>query len=183
MRSLQYCCLLIPVKNRELLQMLLKFMVKLMDNHVISLSDELPTKEMVREWCIARTEHLALKFTRLSLKLVLSCKHKKSKILPVFISTWFIDWLIDLLLFVEFSKKLLFFLHYSWRQLIQSFSRAIFGVTADMDAIRLVYFMMETFPEFFKVRARHFSNKFKDLAMAGCLKWVDLKLGLWLNFV
>ena len=49
MRSLQYCCLLIPVKNRELLQMLLKFMVKLMDNHVISLSDELPTKEMVRE--------------------------------------------------------------------------------------------------------------------------------------
>lgn len=48
-RSLQYCCLLIPVKNRELLQMLLKFMVKLMDNHVISLSDELPTKEMVRE--------------------------------------------------------------------------------------------------------------------------------------
>lgn len=87
MRSLQYCCLLIPVKNRELLQMLLKFMVKLMDNHVISLSDELPTKEMVREWCIARTEHLALKFTRLSLKLVLSCKHKKSKILPVFIST------------------------------------------------------------------------------------------------
>ena len=50
MRSLQYCCLLIPVKNRELLQMLLKFMVKLMDNHVISLSDELPTKEMVRQW-------------------------------------------------------------------------------------------------------------------------------------
>ena len=53
MRSLQYCCLLIPVKNRELMQMLLKFMIKLMDNHVISLSDELPTKEMVsREWFI-----------------------------------------------------------------------------------------------------------------------------------
>ena len=32
--------------------MLLKFMVKLMDNHVISLSDELPTKEMVRQWFI-----------------------------------------------------------------------------------------------------------------------------------
>ncbi|KAJ7377036.1 GTPase activator [Desmophyllum pertusum] len=80
MRSLQYCCLLIPVKNRELLQMLLKFMVRLMDNHVISLSDELPIKEM----------------------------------------------------------------------LIQSFSRAIFGVTADMDAIRLIYFMMEKFPEYFK---------------------------------
>ena len=27
-------------------------MVKLMDNHVISLSDELPTKEMVRQWFI-----------------------------------------------------------------------------------------------------------------------------------
>ena len=27
-----------------------------------------------------------------------------------------------------------------------------------MDAIRLVYFMMETFPEFFKVRSRHFSS-------------------------
>lgn len=52
MRSLQYCCLLIPVKNRELLQMLLKFMVRLMDNHVISLSDELPTKEMVREFIV-----------------------------------------------------------------------------------------------------------------------------------
>ena len=48
-RSLQYCCLMIPVKNRELLQMLLKFIVRLMDNHVISLSDELPTKEMVRK--------------------------------------------------------------------------------------------------------------------------------------
>lgn len=56
MRSLQYCCLLIPIKNRELLQMLLKFMVKLMENHVISLSDELPTKEMVRQWLIAKTE-------------------------------------------------------------------------------------------------------------------------------
>lgn len=48
-RSLQYCCLMIPVKNRELLQMLLKFMVRLMDNHVISISDDLPTKEMVRK--------------------------------------------------------------------------------------------------------------------------------------
>ena len=30
-------------------KMLLKFIVRLMDNHVISLSDELPTKEMVRK--------------------------------------------------------------------------------------------------------------------------------------
>ena len=63
-----------------------------------------------------------------------------------------------------------FFLH--CLQLIQSFSRAIFGVSSDMDAIRLVYFMMETFPEFFKVRSRHFLNKFKDLG-----------LKLWLHFV
>lgn len=47
MRSLQYCCLLIPVKNRELLQVLLKFMVRLLDNHAILLSNDLPTKEMV----------------------------------------------------------------------------------------------------------------------------------------
>ena len=47
MRSLQYCCLMIPVKNRELLQVLLKFMVRLLDNHALSLSDDLPTKEKV----------------------------------------------------------------------------------------------------------------------------------------
>lgn len=39
-------------------------------------------------------------------------------------------------------------------QLIQSFSHVVFGVTADMDAIRLVYFMMEKFPEYFKVSAK-----------------------------
>lgn len=47
MRSLQYCCLMIPVKNRELLKVLLKFMVRLLDNHALSLSDDLPTKEKV----------------------------------------------------------------------------------------------------------------------------------------
>ena len=47
MRSLRYCCLMIPVKNRELLQVLLKFMVRLLDNHALSLSDDLPTKEKV----------------------------------------------------------------------------------------------------------------------------------------
>ena len=53
MRSLQYCCLFIPVKNRELLQMLLKFMFRLLDNHVISLSDDLPTKEMVSGFIVS----------------------------------------------------------------------------------------------------------------------------------
>ncbi|XP_068677253.1 DEP domain-containing protein 1B-like isoform X1 [Montipora foliosa] len=80
MRSLQYCCLLIPVKNRNLLKVLLKFMVRLLDNHAISLSNDLPPTEM----------------------------------------------------------------------LIQSFSWVIFGVTADMDVIRLMYLMLETFPEYFK---------------------------------
>ena len=47
MRSLQYSCLMIPVKNRELLQVLVKFMVRLLDNHALSLSDDLPTKEKV----------------------------------------------------------------------------------------------------------------------------------------
>lgn len=79
-RSLQYCCLLIPVRNRELFKVLLKFMVRLLDNHTISLSDDLPSTET----------------------------------------------------------------------LIQSFSWAIFGATADMDVIRLMYFMLEKFPEFFK---------------------------------
>ena len=66
--------------------------------------------------------------------------------------------LIDLL---EYCLSLFFLL---CPQLIQSFSRAIFGVSSDMDAIRLVYFMMDMFPEFFKVRSRHFLNKFKDFA-------------------
>lgn len=37
--------------------MLLKFMVRLMDNHVITLSDELPTKEMVRELIVLLERH------------------------------------------------------------------------------------------------------------------------------
>ena len=48
MRSLQYCCLLIPPNKRGLLQVLLKFMVRLAENHIIFLSDDLPIKEMVR---------------------------------------------------------------------------------------------------------------------------------------
>ena len=47
-----------------------------------------------------------------------------------------------------FFKTFIIVLHW---QLIQSFSYAIFGVTADMDVIRLLYFMLEKFPEYFKV--------------------------------
>ena len=46
------------------------------------------------------------------------------------------------------AKTFIIFLHW---QLIQSFSHAILGVTADMDVIRLLYFMLEKFPEYFKV--------------------------------
>ena len=33
-------------------------------------------------------------------------------------------------------------------QLIQTFSSCVFGVSGDMDAIRILYFMIENFPEY-----------------------------------
>ena len=36
-------------------------------------------------------------------------------------------------------------------QVIQSFSKCVFGVTGDMDVIRVLFFMMENFPAYFKV--------------------------------
>ena len=48
LRSLQYCCLLIQPYSRHLLQVLVKFIVRLSNNHSIVLSDDLPTRELVR---------------------------------------------------------------------------------------------------------------------------------------
>ena len=49
----------------------------------------------------------------------------------------------------------------------------MFGVTADMDAIRLVYFMMEKFPEYFKVSA-------KDITYCNIYILAEIHLGLGL---
>ena len=162
MRSLQYCCLMIPVKNRELLQVLLKFMVRLLDNHALSLSDDLPTKEKVIK--IGGNGNWASSFYHRYLCIISLMNHTQL----LFNNAYHLTFSLLVqhcgsygLVFSEITRNPLFFtsslmffktfiivLHW---QLIQSFSHAIFGVTADMDVIRLLYFMLEKFPEYFKV--------------------------------
>ena len=163
MRSLQYCCLMIPVKNRELLQVLLKFMVRLLDNHALSLSDDLPTKEKVIK--IGGNGNWASSFYHRHLCIISLMNHNNSyfSTMPTTLpSPCLYSTVVHMVSFSPrlqethsfFTSSLMFFktfiivLHW---QLIQSFSHAIFGVTADMDVIRLLYFMLEKFPEYFKV--------------------------------
>ena len=162
MRSLQYCCLMIPVKNRELLQVLLKFMVRLLDNHALSLSDDLPTKEKVIK--IGGNVNWASSFYHRYLCTISLMNHNTSQFstMPTTLpSPCLYNTLVHMVSFSprlqethSFSHQVLcfktFIIVLHW-QLIQSFSHAIFGVTADMDVIRLLYFMLEKFPEYFKV--------------------------------
>ena len=47
LKSIQYCCMLLQHRKRKIFQVLVKLMVKLVQNTNLTLSDDLPTKELV----------------------------------------------------------------------------------------------------------------------------------------
>ena len=73
-RSLQYCCLFLQPFSRHVLQVLVRFIVRLSSNHSIVLSDDLPTRELVRVLDSFLPLHL---WTLLFECLILSCPHRR----------------------------------------------------------------------------------------------------------